>query len=123
MPPLSFERNIKPIFAKYADDMKDVQVSAPTGTSRLYLNDYDSVKSFYYEIQVTIHGYDYNRDGTPAVPVEKRLPKRGGNPGEFVTSAPHPMPPNDYGWPVELIRLPQDGIDAFDQWVADGMLP
>jgi hypothetical protein len=118
----SFQRDIKPIFAKYVDDMKDIVLATPTGTRALHLGNYDSVKFFAYQIQVAIHGYDYNRDGTTSVPESKRLRKRGGQPGEFVTSAPHPMPDNPQNWPVELIRLPQEAIDTYDQWIADGMV-
>jgi hypothetical protein len=119
MSKLSFEKDVKCLFAKYIDDMKNVKLSTPGGTQTLYLGSYESVKQFYYEIQVAIHGYDFNQ-GQQMVPTSQLLPLRGGQPGQYVTSAPHPMPPQP---PVGGGSLPAQAIAIFDQWVRDGMLP
>lgn len=114
----SFKRDVQGLFSRYASDMSKVKLSNPssTGVRQLYLNDYDSVKAFFYQIQVAIHGYDYDsRNGRWRVSEAHRLPKQGGAKGEYVQSAPHPMPPDG--------AMPQEGIDIFDQWVRDGMLP
>lgn len=113
MSALSFEKDVKCIFAKYAADMCKVKLASPSGTQVLQLGNYESVKLFYYEIQVAIHGYDFDREGNQRVTNEQLLPVRGGLPGEFVKSAPHPMPVDG--------PLPQEGIDIYDQWVRDGM--
>lgn len=115
MSEISFKRDVKGLFSKYVDDMKKVSLPLPdsSGTAKLYLGDYDSVKTFHYQIQVALHGYDYDsRSGTWRVPERQRLP--AAEPGEFVQFAPHPMPPDG--------RLPQEAIDLFDRWVKDGML-
>ena len=119
MSKLSFEKNVKCLFAKYIDDMKDVNVSSNKGTQSLLLGNYESVKEFYYKIQVAIHGYDFDRNGVPLVATRHLLADRN-NPGKYVTSAPHPMPPEP---PQGDGRLPQYAIDIFDQWVKDGMHP
>jgi hypothetical protein len=117
----SFAKDIKPIFAKYVDDMKKIALASSSGTRKLDLGDYESVKFFSYQIQVAIHGYDYLRDGSLR-PGAKPLLKRGGKPDEYVTFAPHPMPLQPDDWPVEWVRLPQEAIDVYDQWVLEGML-
>ncbi|MES2674014.1 MAG: hypothetical protein V4660_07210 [Pseudomonadota bacterium] len=119
MSQLSFQRDVKCLFAKYIDDMKDVKVASKEGSRSLQLGSYDSVKSFYYKIQVAIHGYDFDRDGNPLVATQHLLMDRD-NPGHYVKSAPHPMPPES---PDGDGRLPQTAIDIFDQWVKDGMQP
>lgn len=116
----SFEKDLKPIFAKYVEDMKNVVVASAGGSRKLDLWDYAIVKMFSYEIQVAIHGYDYLRDGSLR-PGAHPLPKRGGQPGEYVKFAPHPMPLQPDNWPVDWVRLPQDAIDTYDQWVVARM--
>lgn len=116
--PTSFNRDIKGLFYKYASDMQGVPLSTPDGdVRRLILNDYLSVKDFHAMIQVALHGYDYDgRSGRWLVPEPQRLPKAGGaGDDRWVRFAQHPMPPDG--------RMPQQGIDLFDQWVRDGMLP
>ena len=116
--PKSFKRDVQGLFSKYVADMNKVKLNNPSssGVCLLRLNEYASVKDFYYEIQVALHGYDYDsRSEAWLVGPEHRLPKRGGKPGEYVQSAPHPMPPDG--------AMPQEGIDIFDQWVRDGMQP
>jgi hypothetical protein len=114
----SFKRDVQGLFSKYVADMDKVQVTSPgpSGIGRLRLNDYESVKAFHYQIQVAIHGYDYDgRNNTWLVTAAHRLPATDGGKNKYVQSAPHPMPPDG--------RLPQEAIDIFDQWVKDGMLP
>ena len=113
MSALSFEKDVKGIFSKYVADMDKIKLATPSGTHLLQLGNYESVKLFYYEIQVAIHGYDF-ADGVQVVADNQLLPVRGGLPGEYVKSAPHPMPMD--------AALPQEGIDMYDQWVKDGML-
>lgn len=116
--PTSFKRDVQGLFSKYVADMNKVKLSNPaaSGVRLLRLNEYASVKDFYYQIQVALHGYDYDsRNGKWLVSAAHRLPKRGGKAGEYVQSAPHPMPPDG--------AMPQEGIDIFDQWVRDGMQP
>ena len=115
MSALSFEKDVKCIFSKYVADMDRIQLASPSGTRVLQLGNYESVKLFYYEIQVAIHGYDFDNEGKQRVANNQLLPVRDGLPGEFVKSAPHPMPING--------PLPQEGIAIYDQWVRDGMLP
>lgn len=114
---LSFARDIKCLFAKYINDMTDVPVSNTKGTQTLQLGNYESVKYFYYQIQVAIHGYDFDRAGQTRIDEKYLLRDANGN---FVKSAPHPMPPEP---PQGDGRLPQEAINLFDQWVRDGMLP
>ncbi|HEU4818331.1 hypothetical protein [Janthinobacterium sp.] len=114
----SFKRDVQGLFSRYVADMNKVKLSNPasTGVQRLYLNDYVSVKAFAWQIQVAIHGYDYDsRNEKWLVDAHHRLRKPGGGEGQYVMSAPHPMPPDG--------RMPQEGIDIFDQWVRDGMQP
>jgi hypothetical protein len=114
----SFKRDVQGLFSRYVADMNKVKLSNPasTGVQRLYLNDYASVKAFAWQIQVAIHGYDYDsRNEKWLVDAGHRLRKPGGGEGQYVMSAPHPMPPDG--------RMPQEGIDIFDQWVRDGMQP
>ncbi len=113
MSALSFEKDVKCLFSKYVADMCKIKLASPSGTQVLQLGNYESVKLFYYEIQVALHGYDFV-DGVQVVADNQLLPVRGGLPGEFVKSAPHPMPIDG--------PLPQEGIDIYDQWVRDGML-
>ena len=116
--PKSFKRDVQGLFSKYVADMNKVKLNNPSssGVRLLRLNEYASVKDFYYQIQVALHGYDYDgASGTWRVGAAQRLPKRDGKPGEYVQSAPHPMPPDG--------PMPQEGIDIFDQWVRDGMQP
>ena len=116
--PKSFKRDVQGLFSKYVADMNKVKLNNPSssGVRLLRLNEYASVKDFYYQIQVALHGYDYDgASGTWRVSAEHRLPQRDGKPGEYVRSAPHPMPPDG--------PMPQEGIDIFDQWVRDGMQP
>lgn len=116
--PTSFKRDVQGLFSRYVADMNKVKLNNPSapGVRLLRLNDYASVKDFHYQIQVALHGYDYDsRSGTWLVGPAHRLPKRGGKAGEYVQSAPHPMPPDG--------AMPQEGIDIFDQWVRDGMQP
>jgi hypothetical protein len=115
--PISFQRDVMGLFYKYAADMAQVSINTPEHKLRIpVLNDYQSVKNFHYQIQIALHGYDYDAgSGEWLVPEAQRLPSNGGQPGEWVMSAPHPMPPDG--------RMPQLGIDLFDQWVRDGMLP
>lgn len=117
MSALSFKRDIKGLFSKYVDDMVRVKLPVPQGrgTRTLHLGDYESVKTFYHQIQISIHGYDFDADKGWLVPPEQRLRVENGGPDEFVSSAPHPMPPDS--------RMPQEAIDIFDQWVRDGMQP
>lgn len=117
MSKLSFERDIKCLFAKYIHDMKNVNLSSTEGTESLLLGSYESVKFFHYKIQIAIHGYDFGSNGLPLV-AEKHLLSDRSNPGHYVKSAPHPMPPRP---PDGDGRLPQEAIDIFDQWVKDGM--
>jgi hypothetical protein len=70
---------------------------------------------------VAIHGYDYLRDGSLR-PGANPLRQRDGNPDEYVKFAPHPMPLQPDDWPAEWVRLPQEAIDLYDQWVSAGML-
>ncbi len=117
MSKLSFARDIKCLFAKYINGMTDVPLATNEGVKTLQLGSYDSVKYFYYQIQVAIHGYDFDRAGHALVDEKYLLRDANGN---FVTSAPHPMPPEP---PQGDGRLPQEAINLFDQWVRDGMLP
>jgi len=125
MAKLSFAADIIPLFAKYVEDMKDVQVNTGTGTHALNLSDYDSVKYCHIQIQQAIHGYDFLPNTNPpqlragASP----LPNPNGRPGEYLTYVAHAMPLNVSGGPDELVRLPQEAIDTFDAWIVDGMLP
>jgi hypothetical protein len=111
---MSFKRDVKGLFSKYAADMGTISLPIPKGegTAELNLGDYDSVKLFYYPIQVAIHGYDYDADVRATLSDAQLL--RDTN-GQLVTSAPHPMPVDN--------RLPQQAIDIYDQWVRDGMPP
>lgn len=126
--PLSFERDIKGLFYKYAQDMQSIALATNTDQDKdqnndggdirhLILNDYQSVKAFHLRIQKSLHGYDYDSNsGRWLVPEPQRLPVPGGSGDDrWLKSAPHPMPPDG--------PLPQQGIDLFDQWVRDGMLP
>lgn len=116
--PKSFKRDVQGLFSRYVADMNKVKLNTPSssGVRLLRLNEYASVKDFHYQIQVALHGYDYDRDsGTWLVSAEHRLPQPGGKAGEYVQSAPHPMPPDG--------PMPQEGIDIFDEWVRDGMQP
>ena len=116
--PTSFKRDVQGLFSKYVADMNKVKLNNPSssGVRLLRLNEYASVKDFHYQIQVALHGYDYDgASGTWRVSAEHRLPQPDGKPGEYVRSAPHPMPPDG--------PMPQEGIDIFDQWVRDGMQP
>lgn len=116
--PTSFKRDVQGLFSKYVADMNKVKLNNPSssGVRVLRLNEYESVKDFHYQIQVALHGYDYDsRSDTWLVSAEHRLLVRGGRAGEYVRSAPHPMPPDG--------PMPQEGIDIFDQWVRDGMQP
>jgi len=117
MSALSFKHDVKGLFSKYVDDMVRVKLPLPhaNGTSTLHLGNYESVKTFYYQIQVSIHGYDYDPENGWQVPPRQRLRVENGGPDEFVTSAPHPLPPDG--------KMPQEAIDMFDQWVRDGMQP
>lgn len=117
MSKLSFARDIKGLFAKYINGMTDVPLATKDGTRTLQLGDYESVKYFYYQIQVAIHGYDFDRAGKTQIDEKYLLRDANGN---FVKSAPHPMPPEP---PQGDGRLPQEAINLFDQWVRDGMLP
>jgi hypothetical protein len=122
MRPLSFARDIKPLFSKYILDMNRVKLGTESGTQSLLLGNYASVKQFYYEIQVSIHGYDFAPDGTQLVPTNKLMRTKDGS--DYVRSAPHPMPPIQPLPPNLSLadpRLPQQAIDTFDQWVKDGM--
>lgn len=114
---LSFARDIKYLFAKYINGMTDVPLATKDGTRTLQLGNYDSVKYFYYQIQVSIHGYDFDREGKTKI--DEKYLLRDAN-GDFVKFAPHPMPPEP---PQGDGRLPQEAINLFDQWVRDGMLP
>lgn len=116
--PKSFKRDVQGLFSRYVADMNKVKLNNPSssGVRLLRLNEYESVKDFHYQIQVALHGYDYDsRSETWLVSAGHRLLKRGGKAGEYVQSAPHPMPPDG--------PMPQEGIDIFDQWVKDGMQP
>lgn len=116
--PTSFKRDVQGLFSRYVADMNKVKLNNPSssGVRVLRLNEYESVKDFHYQIQVALHGYDYDsRSDTWLVSAEHRLLVRGGRAGEYVRSAPHPMPPDG--------PMPQEGIDIFDQWVRDGMQP
>lgn len=116
--PTSFKRDVQGLFSRYVADMNKVKLNNPSssGVRVLRLNEYESVKDFHYQIQVALHGYDYDsRTDTWLVSAEHRLLVRGGRAGEYVRSAPHPMPPDG--------PMPQEGIDIFDQWVRDGMQP
>lgn len=116
--PTSFKRDVQGLFSRYVADMNKVKLNNPSssGVRVLRLNEYESVKDFHYQIQVALHGYDYDsRSDTWLVSAEHRLLVRGGRAGEYVRSAPHPMPPDG--------SMPQEGIDIFDQWVRDGMQP
>jgi hypothetical protein len=122
----SFEKDIKPIFAKYVQSMKEVKVADDRGTRLLLLDDYQSVCSFATKIQRAIHGYDF-LPATLSAPPQLRpgarpLPLPGGKPGEYVLpkDVPHPMPDNPLNWPAEMVRLPQVAIDTFDAWIAAG---
>lgn len=119
----SFQKDIKPIFAKYVQDMKNIPLASSSGTRSLHLGDYESVKSFAQQIQFAIHGYDFLPRTTPPTlrSGAKPLPKPGGQPGEYVTYVPHPMPDNPGNWPQDLVRLPQEAIDTFDAWITAGM--
>lgn len=113
--PKSFKHDVQGLFSKYVTDMQDIKLATKQGTPQLLLNDYDSVKALAWKIQVSIHGYDYDaRNDRWLVDEPHRLRDEKG---EYVKSAPHPMPPEDRG------RLPQEAIDIYDQWVRDGMLP
>jgi hypothetical protein len=114
----SFKRDVQGLFSKYVADMNKVKLNSPgtTGVRLPHLNDYESVKAFHYQIQVSIHGYDYDgRNEQWLVSAAHRLPARDGGKEKYIKSAPHPMPPDG--------PLPQEAIDIFDQWVRDGMLP
>ncbi|MED5596809.1 hypothetical protein [Janthinobacterium sp. P210006] len=116
--PTSFKRDVQGLFSRYVADMNKVKLNNPSssGVRVLRLNEYESVKDFHYQIQVALHGYDYDsRSDTWLVSAEHRLLVQGGRAGEYVRSAPHPMPPDG--------PMPQEGIDIFDQWVRDGMQP
>jgi len=115
-PITSFKRDVKGLFSKYAADMKAVVLPLPdgSGTGILNLGDYDSVKLFYYPVQVAIHGYDYD-DNVRSTLSDAQLLRDPADASQFVTSAPHPMPPDN--------RLPQQAIDLYDQWVRDGLQP
>ncbi|NDI85699.1 hypothetical protein [Undibacterium crateris] len=116
MKKLSFKDDIKCLFSKYATAMSGVKLASESGTKILQLGDYESVKFFYYQIQVAIHGYDYDRKNSKwVVKPEERLPVRGGQQGEFVKEVAHPMPPAG--------KLPQEAINLYDQWVREGMHP
>ncbi|MFZ6770932.1 hypothetical protein ACO0LM_28080 [Undibacterium sp. Di26W] len=116
MKKLSFKDDIKCLFSKYTAEMDKVKLATESGTQTLHLGNYESVKFFYYQIQVAIHGYDYDRaNGKWLVKSEERLPVRGGKYDEFIKAAPHPMPPSG--------KLPQEAINIYDQWVREGMLP
>ncbi len=117
MSKLSFARDIKGLFAKYINGMTDVSLATKEGVKTLQLGNYDSVKYFHYQIQVSIHGYDFDRNGQTQIPPQYWLRDAAGN---VVKSAPHPMPPEP---PDGDGRLPQEAINLFDQWVRDGMLP
>ncbi len=107
---ISFETDIKPIFADYAACMKRVVLGDTEGTANLELDNYECVKRFYYQVQVAIHGYDL------AVGAPPLLVKDGPDKGQPVVAS-HPMPPGG-----SKNRLEQAEIDLYDQWVEEGML-
>ncbi|PXX46795.1 hypothetical protein [Undibacterium pigrum] len=108
---VSFNSDIKPIFARYTACMKRVVLGDTQGTANLELDDYECVKRFYYQVQVAIHGYD------EAVGAPPLLVKDGPDKGKPV-KASHPMPPGG-----EKSRMDQKKIDLYDQWVKEGMHP
>lgn len=118
MTQVTFDEDIKPIFANYVGCMKNVVLSDESGTENLDLSNYDIVKRFYYQIQVAIHGYDFenNKPRPGANPLQV---KEGKDKGQYVV-APHPMPPRRD--PNQDPRLAQKDIDLYDQWVDGGML-
>lgn len=82
----SFKRDVQGLFSRYVADMNKVKLSNPdsTGVQRLYLNDYASVKAFAWQIQVAIHGYDYDsRKEKWLVEAGHRLRAPGGRKGSM----------------------------------------
>lgn len=115
---ITFEKDIKPILGKFAGCMKNVVLTDEEGSENLDLNNYEIVKRFYYQIQVAIHGYDLQK-GQPRPGATPLLVKEGPDKGKYVV-APHAMPPRDQNGNER--RLPQEQIDLYDQWVAEGLV-
>lgn len=97
-----FEKDIRPIFARYVACMKNVVLTDDDGAVEMDLSRYDCVVRFHHPIAVAITGY---------------------RPG---STAPHPMPPP--GWDEEKQQpiprpLPDEKIALFLTWVETGMAP
>ncbi len=115
MATVSFDNDIKNIFSNYQACMENVVLSDEEGTETLDLSNYKRVKRFHYQIQVAIHGYDYDNNGQLLAGATPLLVKEGVDKGKPVV-APHPMPRGGAG-----SRLDQEDIDKYDKWVQEGM--
>ena len=58
MPKITFNKDVRPIFAPSVSCMKNVVVADEEGTENLDLSNYDTVKRFHQMIQAAIHGHE-----------------------------------------------------------------
>jgi len=83
---VTFDDDVKKIFAPYRACMLRITITTPDGAFALDLGDYDSVKTLNEHITVAIHGYE-----------EDRL-------------SAHPMPPGGTALPDEDIKTWDDWV-------------